>query len=95
MSISEIISKLREHKHDLSNRYSLESIAVFGSYARGEQRPESDIDILVDINGDIGIEFIDLADEFENLFEQKVDLVSRGGIKPRYFEFIKSDLVYV
>lgn len=79
----------------LEKKYGLSVIAVFGSYSRGEQNEESDIDILVDFDKPIGIEFIDLAGELEILLKHKVDLVSLKGIKPSYFQVISPDINYV
>jgi hypothetical protein len=94
-SLAEIKSSLTHRKTQFFEKYPLKSIAIFGSYARNEQNDESDVDILVEFTGNIGINFIDLADEFESYLGLKVDLVSRKGIKEQYFETIKSDLVYV
>jgi uncharacterized protein len=71
-------------------------MALFGSVVRDDFDPTtSDIDIMVELNGDMGWEFIDLSDELEKFLGKKVDLVSRNGIKPRYWEHIKEDIVYV
>ena len=70
-------------------------MAIFGSYSRNEQDKNSDLDIVVEFNDKIGIRFIDLAEELEKLIGFKVDLVSRKGIKEKYFERIKEDLTYV
>ena len=70
-------------------------MAIFGSYCRGEQTESSDVDILVDFQRPIGIEFIDLANELEKLLKIKVDLVSKNGVKPQYFKHIEQDLNYV
>ncbi|MCR9153439.1 MAG: nucleotidyltransferase family protein [Bacteroidetes bacterium] len=94
-SREEILSKLKVLKAGLLNSYPIASIALFGSFARSEQTPQSDIDILVELNGQIGSKFIDLAEELETSLGQKVDLVSKNGIKPRYLKSIESDLVYV
>lgn len=91
-SIKEI---LKSNKVRLSTKYGLCNIAVFGSYGRGQQNDNSDIDILVEFKQPIGIEFIDLADELEGLLGVKVDLVSKNGIKPEYFKLIESELNYV
>jgi predicted nucleotidyltransferase len=93
--MQEIRKTLKEHRSQLLDKYPIKSIAIFGSYARNEQTDKSDIDILVEFNDNIGIKFIDLADELENYIGLKVDLVSRKGIKDRYYQVIKSDLVYV
>ena len=53
------------------------------------------MDILVEFSSPVGIEFIDLANYLEGILELRVDLVSRNGIKPHYFEQIKGDLQYV
>ena len=50
---------------------------------------------MVDFSRPIGIAFVDLADELEKILQMKVDLVSRGGIKPKYFAVIQPDLIYV
>ena len=76
-------------------KYGLSILAVFGSYGRGQQNHNSDVDILVDFKKPIGVEFIDLADELENILKLKVDLVSKNGLKPQYFETIEKDLNYV
>ena len=70
-------------------------MAIFGSYARNEQVAKSDVDIMVEFNDKIGIRFIDLAEEIEDLIGAKVDLVSKNGIKERYYKTIESDLIYV
>lgn len=75
--------------------YSIKSLAIFGSNARKEQKDGSDLDLLVEFNDKVGVRFIDLAEELEKLIGFKVDLVSRKGIKDKYFKRIQSDLMYV
>lgn len=70
-------------------------MALFGSYARNEQTDTSDVDIMVEFDGKIGIKFIDLANEIEKSLGLKVDLVSKKGIKEQYLKTIQSDLIYV
>lgn len=94
-TLEDIRSILSEHKHRLFSEYPIKSMAIFGSFARNEQTESSDLDLMVEFNNKIGIQFIDLADEIENHIGLKVDLVSRKGIKDRYFQAIKSDLIYV
>jgi uncharacterized protein len=92
---STIKELLLAHKPILSHKYGLNTLAIFGSFAREEQTEKSDIDILVDFQKPIGIEFIDLADELELILGRKVDLVSRRGVKKDYFKFIEKELEYV
>ncbi|MGY6523732.1 MAG: nucleotidyltransferase family protein [Mongoliitalea sp.] len=93
--LQEIKQLLLENKDRLFAEYPLKAIGLFGSYTRREETSASDIDILVEFNGPIGLAFMDLAEDLEKCVGQKVDLVSRNGIKPKYFNAIKKDLVYV
>jgi len=94
-TLADIIQTLRNKKSDLKRRYPISSIGVFGSYARNEQSAYSDVDLLVEIDGRIGSRFIDLAEELEKLLGMKVDLVSKKGIKEKYFKVIEKDIKYV
>ena len=95
MTLEEIKNILTNHKADLSKRYPIKSLAVFGSYSRGDNTVDSDLDILVEFNDKVGIGFIDLADELSDLIGFKVDLVSKKGINSKYYKFIEEDLQYV
>jgi len=71
---------------DLCRRYFVRELSVFGSAARGEMRPDSDIDLLVEFlpNANVGlIEHASLMLDLERLLGKKVDLVSKNGLKPR------------
>lgn len=93
--LSTIQEKLRRVKSQLTEKYHINSIGLFGSIIRTDFTPESDIDIVVDFSQPIGIEFIDLANELEKLLGRKVDLVSRAGIRPQYYQAIEPDILYV
>jgi hypothetical protein len=93
--LSIIQEKLRQVKQQLAEKYHVNSIGLFGSIVRTDFNPESDIDIMVDFSQPIGIEFIDLADDLEKLLDRKVDLVSKAGIRPQYYQAIESDIRYV
>jgi predicted nucleotidyltransferase len=93
--LSDIKDHLIAQKPELVKRYNISSLGLFGSVVRDDFRPSSDIDIIVSFSAPIGIEFIDLADDLERLLHRKVDLVSRNGIKDKYFKAIESDIVYV
>ncbi|MCK5103047.1 MAG: nucleotidyltransferase family protein [Cyclobacteriaceae bacterium] len=94
-TLNDIKKSLGERKELLFKKYPIKSMAIFGSYSKNEQSEDSDLDLMVEFNEKIGIRFIDLADEIESYIGFKVDLVSRKGIKDRYFQSIKSDLIYV
>ena len=55
----------------------------------------SDVDIIVDFDRPVGVEFIDLADYIEAKLRKKLDPVSRKGLKPKYFKQIQSEIIYV
>jgi predicted nucleotidyltransferase len=94
-NLNSIFEILKKHKSELEDKYGLSQLAIFGSYARRQQRENSDVDILVEFNRPIGLEFIDLAEELEQILQIKVDLVSKKGIKKKYFKSIETELAYV
>ena len=89
------MQKLREYKPALQQKYPISAIGLFGSFARGEATESSDIDIAVDLNGPMGLNFIAMADEIENLFGVKTDVVSRRSIKRDYLPYVEKDIIYV
>lgn len=93
--IDDILTKLKSTKSDLVAKYPIAALSLFGSYSRGDQSENSDIDILVELNGKIRSRFIDLAEELESALGRRVDLISKNGIKPRYYNSIEEDLIYV
>jgi predicted nucleotidyltransferase len=94
-SLTEIKNTLTLNKGHLFKKYGISQLAIFGSFSREQQTETSDLDLMVDFQKPIGIEFIDLANELVKILSIKVDLVSRKGIKPQYFKFIEEDLLYV
>jgi hypothetical protein len=71
---------------DLCRRYRVRELSVFGSAARGEMHPDSDIDLLVDFPPDANVGLIEHAGltlELARLLGRRVDLVSKNGLKPR------------
>ena len=91
----EILSLLVQNKSELEIKFKVRRMALFGSYARGDQKPESDVDILVDIDPSVGLEFVTLAEQIEQLLGLPVELVSRRAIKPNKLKYIEQDLIYV
>lgn len=94
-TFSHISTTLAAQRAYLFSKYPLKSLAIFGSVSRGDNSPESDVDIMVEFSKPVGMEFLDLAFELEDLLGCKVDLVTRNGVKDRYFKYIEPDLKYV
>jgi len=96
-SLEEILRILREHKGELAQRYGVQELAIFGSYARKEQTPISDVDILVTLRKPLGLRFFELWDYLENLLGLQVDLLTSNAVrqKPLLWESAQHDLVYV
>lgn len=94
MERSEALRIISEHEKDIKN-FGVQRLAVFGSVARNEARPESDIDILVEFDGrPIGLfEFLDLKHYLEGILNRPVDLVTEDGLKRQLREGILKEAV--
>ncbi len=89
----EILAALREQRASLSRRYPIQRLALFGSWARGEAREDSDVDVLVEVDPSIGLRFVELGDELERALGRRVDLVSRRAIQPSLWKQIEPELL--
>jgi predicted nucleotidyltransferase len=96
MDFNQLIALLRQQLPFLVERYHVESLGAFGSYVRNEERPTSDLDLLVTFYDPPGLlEFIELENYLSDLLGVKVDLVMREALKPRIGERILSEVVQV
>lgn len=94
MTVKEqILHTLHEQRARLNRRYRVRRLALFGSWARGDAREDSDVDILVEVDPSIGMAFVELAEELERALGRRVDLVSRRAIKPAYWKRIEPELI--
>lgn len=73
------LERFRSAKPSLMKKYPIRSLAMFGSVSRSEDRPGSDVDVLVEFSRPVGMQFIRLAEELQVWLGRKVDLVARGG----------------
>ncbi len=91
-----IQNEIKKHKSDILKKYKIKEIGVFGSYIRGEENPESDVDILVDFTEPIDLfRFLDLEEYLSDLFGKKVDLVSKKTLKPYIGKRILKEVQYI
>ncbi|NIJ52783.1 nucleotidyltransferase family protein [Dyadobacter arcticus] len=86
---------LRQLKPELIEKFHVSSIGLFGSIVRNDFTSSSDIDIIVDFSQPIGIEFVDLANYIEEKIKKQIDLVSKKGIKDKYYQAILGEIIYV
>jgi uncharacterized protein len=90
------LALLRQAEPELKKRFGIEKIGIFGSYIRGEERPDSDVDVLVSFRngGETFDNYMDCKFYLEDLFGRDVDLVMDGAIKKRLKPFIMGEVVY-
>ncbi len=96
MEKSDIIARLRENEPALRAR-GVTHAALFGSRARGDYRPDSDIDIMIEVDPDAHIslfDYVGLKDYIAAFFEARVDVVSREGLKPYLRPAVTADAIY-
>lgn len=96
MKRDEIIRTLKEREVDLRT-HGIMHAALFGSVARGEQGPDSDIDILVDLDPTIVVTMFDYAgvkDYVASLFQAPVDVIDSAALKPRVRPHVTADAIY-
>jgi len=95
-TLKEIQTIIESVKPLLRERFKVKTIGVFGSYVRGEQKQQSDIDVLVEFEEPIGLfEFMDLEFYLSDLLDTKVDLVSKKALKPYIGKRILEEVIIV
>jgi uncharacterized protein len=96
MRRDDVLIKLKEQRQELNERYGVASLFLFGSVARDEARPDSDVDLLVEFKHPIGLfEFIELQQRLESLLGCKVDLGTRRSLKLQLTERVFQEAIRV
>ncbi len=96
VTLEELKTALRAFLPSLEREYGVSSIEIFGSYVRGEQDEESDLDLLVEFDPDRGLslfDFVGLQQELSDHLGVRVDLVEKRSIKPRLRDRILHEAV--
>jgi len=96
MTRADIIIVLRAHEAALKAR-GVAHAALFGSVARNEQRRNSDIDIMIELDPDSRVtmfDYVDIKEYIASLFQQPVDVVNRDGLKPFVRPGATADAIY-
>ncbi len=89
------IDKLKPKIVKILKKYGVKKAGIFGSYARGEQKKNSDMDILIEPTKGMGLEFFGLHIELEEKLGMKVDLLTYNGINPHLKDYILKDEVRI
>ena len=90
----DILIKLKELKPLLNKDYAVKEIGIFGSFSDDSYNYESDIDILVELGKPIGWRFFSLEIYLENVFNRKIDLVTKNALKEQIKDSILSQVTY-
>lgn len=85
---------LKKHKNEITSRYNVKRIGIFGSYAKGQQNKESDIDVLVEFEKPTFDNFMELSFYLEDLFGRKVDLLTPKSLSPYMRPSIEKEVVW-
>jgi len=95
-TLEELTTLLRKNRDVISREYKAQILGVFGSYARGEQKPGSDIDMLVRFDqGATLFDLVGLGDFLEELLRLKVDIVSERALRIEIRDRILAEVVEV
>ena len=90
----DILRVIREKQPELTDRFTVRRIGVFGSFARDNVNPKSDVDILVDLAEPTFDHYMDLKFFLEEALNRSVDLVMADTVKPRLRPIIEKEVVY-
>ncbi len=92
---TDILRILTAHQLELRDKFTVKSLAIFGSVARNEATEHSDIDMLVEFNASVGLfEFLSLQDYLQELLGKEVDLVTPAALKPQLRDKILQEAIY-
>lgn len=94
--LSTIKTVLRKNKRSLVKEFKVKELGIFGSYARGEQKKRSDIDILIAFSRTPGFfDFLKLEERLGKLLKGRVDLVMKGSLKPFIGKNVMREVIYI
>jgi uncharacterized protein len=89
-----VLRIIRGIQSELADRFTVKRIGVFGSFAKGDEGPESDVDIIVELAEPTFDHYMDLKFRLEEVLKRPVDLVMADTVKPRIKPIIEREIVY-
>jgi predicted nucleotidyltransferase len=93
LTCKEIVNIINKNS-DILKKYGVKKLELFGSYVKGEQKNDSDIDFLVEFNIPNFENFMDLVFFLEDLFGKKVELITKGSMSPYIEPYVEKELVW-
>jgi predicted nucleotidyltransferase len=90
----DVLRIIRGIQSELADRFTVQRIGVFGSFAKGDEGPESDVDIIVELAEPTFDHYMDLKFRLEEVLKRPVDLVMADTVKPRLKPIIEREIVY-
>ncbi|HSV30606.1 MAG TPA: nucleotidyltransferase family protein, partial [Atribacteraceae bacterium] len=89
-----VVRQIAAMRRELQERFTVTRIGVFGSYARGDESSQSDVDVLVELGEPTFDNYMDLKFMLEEVLQRPVDLVMADTVKPRLKPIIEQEVVY-
>jgi predicted nucleotidyltransferase len=94
--LDELKKILKQHKPELKSRFNVTRIGIFGSYARGTAKKNSDLDVLVKLSEPIGLfEFVGLKYYIEEITSLKSDVVTVDSVRPEFRKNIDDEVIFL
>jgi len=92
-----VLKKLTAAAPAIRTQFGVTKIGIFGSFARGDQTPRSDVDVLVDFAQGYATlrNFVGLSDHLEALFRRKVDLLTVGGVDKYIRPYVEAEVIWI
>ncbi len=96
---AQVLARLRAHYPILAERYGVQRIGIFGSFAKGTPTEISDIDLVIEFERPIGLEFVELVEYLERVLGRRVDVLTPEGVRgirvARVARSIRESIEYV
>ena len=92
MAVRDELRRRRDTVLAIAARHGVSQVRVFGSVARGEERPDSDIDLLIDLDDNRGFaDYLEFAEEIEKLFGRRVEIVLNRSLSRHFRPYIEAE----
>lgn len=95
MTREQILDFLKQHKQEMHDSFGVTRIGLFGSYARGDAREDSDIDVAIELVSNTADSYFGLLHYLEDTFQKRIDLGIESNIKPIIKPYILKEIIYV